>query len=74
MTTGTAKVNELLPSQLTAPVSYWMSAMTFFASLNFERWVTLISLLLAIGTFCINWYYKHLERRDRLKRYQSERD
>ncbi len=50
-----------LTNVLTTPASYGTAIAAFLASLNFERWVTLISLVLAIGTFAINWYYRHRE-------------
>ncbi|MDC0598865.1 phage holin family protein [Gammaproteobacteria bacterium] len=39
--------------------SYILSSIGFAAGLTFNEWVALISLFLGLGTFSVNWYYKH---------------
>lgn len=70
MTTGSLKVHD--PTQATTPASYLLAAFAFISSLSFNEKITLISLALGICTFFINWWYKHVERRDRLKQYQAQ--
>ena len=40
-------------------VTYAASAVGTVAGLSFNEWVALASLVLGLGTFAINWYYKH---------------
>lgn len=52
-------------TQLTQ-ASYGSALFTLLSSVSFERWVTILSLCLAILTFAINWYYKHKEYEHRV--------
>lgn len=73
MTTGTLKVDTTqLTTHLTTPVSYGASLLAFLSSLTISDVGILVSILLGIATFFVNWYYKHLERADRLKQPEQE--
>lgn len=77
MTTASLKVDTTtLTNVLTTPASYGTAIAAFLASLSFERWVTLISLGLAVGTFALNWYYRHREhiREERLANAKGKRN
>jgi hypothetical protein len=74
MTVKTLRYSSLDTTQLTqnlTSATYGFSLMGFISSMTFERWVTIVSVLLALATFGVNWYYKHAERRDRLAHYHT---
>lgn len=76
MTTGTLKVDTThLTTHLTTPASYAASVLAFLGSLTLSDLGILVSILLGIATFFINWYYKHVERADRRRALkQQEQD
>ena len=39
--------------------TYSASAVTTLAGLTINEWVALAGIGLGVGTFCINWWYKH---------------
>ncbi|WP_255427283.1 HP1 family phage holin [Serratia sp. JUb9] len=41
-------------------VSYWVaSLLTAAGALTLKDWAVLVGMAVAVGTFAINWYYKH---------------
>ena len=42
-----------------AQLSYWVASMvTAAGALTLQDWAVLVGILVAIGTFFVNWYYK----------------
>lgn len=52
----------------TTPASYATSAMLTIFGLNVNEWLALTGIILGIGTFIVNWYYK----REHLKLYSRK--
>ena len=57
---------------LTEKMAYGTSAATTICGLTVNEAVALAGLLLAIGTFAVNWIYKHLNYRLAVKRAKTE--
>lgn len=53
--------------------AYVTAGLTAFAGwINLERAAVLIGIATALGTFVLNWYYKHREHRMLVKRYGDD--
>ena len=50
--------------------SYGSALFAFLGAFTLSDWGILISIILGVSTFFVNWYYKHKERSDRLSASQ----
>lgn len=42
-----------------SPISYWVaSILTAAGAMTLQDWAVLVGIIVAIGTFGVNWYYK----------------
>lgn len=46
---------------ISTPAAYIGAGVTVVAGLSINEWAAVIGIVLAIATFCLNWYYKHKE-------------
>lgn len=53
--------------------AYITAGLTAFAGwINLEKAAVLIGIATALGTFVLNWFYKHREHKMLVKRYGSD--
>ena len=48
-----------MDGSMASNVTYITSGAALIAGLTLNEWVAIVSIVLAIATFSINWYYKH---------------
>ena len=63
--------NNPLSNHLTTPASYGASVIVWLCSLTLSDVGIIVSIVLGILTFAVNWYYKSVERSDRLRHLQT---
>ncbi|WFQ80092.1 phage holin family protein [Xenorhabdus sp. SF857] len=46
----------------TSPTAYSSGTLfTMFGALTLNEWAIIIGIICTVGTFAVNWYYKHKE-------------
>ena len=61
----------------TSPASYsYAGLLSAFGAITLNEWAVIVGILTGVGTFIVNWYYKHKESKakiEMIKRAQDEK-
>jgi len=73
-------IHDVAVERMTSLAAYWTSGVTVVAGWTAQEWFGFIGLLLAVGTFGLNWFYRHKQYQhslimiEKAKREEFEED